>query len=146
MICAKQAFRFFIAIFFLNSIGIWLPIAVDWYQYSMITSVTCDSIPYNLTTYFLGLVTVSVYDRIRFLFKMTNYDHKELEFSIWVIVGFVSVVYGIYLMKQIKDRQIEYAIKVGLWGVLISYAIWWIVYFERPKSSAYGALGYENID
>jgi undecaprenyl pyrophosphate phosphatase UppP len=143
---SKQFVQFLITIFFLNSIGVWLPLIPDWWEYSMVTNTTCEGIPFNLMTYFLGIVAVAIYERIKYLLKADHREDKELEYSFWVIIGVAFLILSGLLMKAVKNKQTEDAIMLGLYSILSTYVVWWLVYYKQPKSSLYGALGQEDIE
>lgn len=142
----EQIGYFLLAIFFFNSIGVWFPIAIDYYNCSAITGETYKATPYNLLTYFLGMVSVAIIDRFRKVLIMNNHPSKFLELLFWIAFGLGMLVCGVLIMKSVKDTDVPQAIKYGIAGSLITYIVWWLTYLQPYKSDAYSTLGGNNFD
>lgn len=142
----EQAGYFFLAIVVFNSIGIWFPLLIDYYNSTSLTQSTFAATPYNLMTYFMGLASVALIDRIKRLMRAKEYPAKFLEFLFWVFIGLVFLGFVFFVMKYIKDKQVSEAIHLSLYGTLGAYILWWFAYYQPVKNSPYGALGHEDID
>ena len=143
---SEQIVYFLLAIVLFNSIGIWFPLIVDYYSSTSVTSATFNATPYNLMTYFMGLASVALVDRIKRLMRTKDYPAKFLEFLLWVFVGLIFLGFVFFVMKYIKDKQVSEAIHLSLYGTLLAYVLWWFAYYQPVKDSSYGALGHEDID
>lgn len=142
----EQIGYFLLAIVVFNSIGIWFPLLIDYYNGTSVTQATFNATPYNFMTYFMGLASVALIDRIKRLMKVKDYPAKFLEFLLWVFTGLTFMCFVFFVMKYIKDKQVSEAIRLSLCGTLLAYIIWWVAYYQPAKDSSYGALGHENIE
>lgn len=137
----EQIFYFIIAIMVFNSIGVWLPAAIDYYNSTTVSKAVYESTPLNLMTYFLGLITVGIIDRIKKLFKMTNHPFKSIEFYGWIIFVVIITIVVFFLMKNVKDKNTSKAIDCSIIGLFAAYIVWWISYYMPPSSDPYSSLG-----
>ena len=138
---ADQVGYFIVAVVIINSVGLWLPYVLDWFNRGAFSATNREALPSSLVTYFGGIAAVAMFDRMRAVFKMEQHLSKTLEFSIWVIVVLSFFGLILYVLKQAKECQTGAALDLASVGVVLSYAIWWIANYKSLASSPLSALG-----
>jgi len=139
---------FLITVVFFGSIGVWLPMLIDWFNNNpkdasvkIITDETYHSTPNNIITYFLSVFSIALIDRILYIIDKKDYKHRKTEIFASLIIVVAVAFFVLKSFKLIKANDIENAIQFSIYGALISYAIWWIANFNDTKSDPSNSLG-----
>jgi|JI10StandDraft_1071094.scaffolds.fasta_scaffold1092141_2 hypothetical protein len=140
---------FFIAIVGFGSIGVWLPMLLDWFMHNsepqVLTKATKEGTPNNIVTYFLSIFLVSLIDRILNVIDKEDYKHRKTEIIISIII-LVAVAYCVLKSyKLVRMNDFDSANSYALIGAGISYLIWWIANYQDKKTDPYVTLGGQNF-
>ena len=121
---------FLLAVVFIGSIGIWLPIVIE---KIFIGTITPQSITPNIITYFITILFAGCIDYFFNQIKKLKVDGIASVFLdliglllfciILVIVGIFSNVY----------KHIFVSFIIGLVGTIIAYRIWWLANIDNPN-------------
>lgn len=127
---------FLIAVFFIGSIGIWLPIGIE----GLIQKkVTFHNVPSNVITYFVSLLFAGCIDYFLGKIRQLNIDGIiNVFFNILIIalIGLALVAGAIILNICYYDKL---SLFFGFIGIAISYRIWWIANDNNPNFSTTNA-------
>jgi hypothetical protein len=125
-----QSKYFFIAVVFMGSIGIWLPIGIE----ALVDKkVTFHNIPQNVTTYFISILFAGCIDY--FLSKLRDLSIGGIATVflnlIVLIIASISLVIGAVIFSVFKQEW--WSLVLGISGVAIAYRIWWIANINNPN-------------
>lgn len=132
-----QTKYFLIAIVFAGSSGIWLPMIIEGLVKG---TFTYHTIPQNVITYFVSLVFAGCIDLFLSKLKEISIDgilNHFLNILMLLVLSIGLVLTSIILNVNYLDN---WAMFVGLIGVLISYYIWWKSNIENPNFSPGNAI------
>jgi len=133
-------FVFAVAIF--GSMGVWLPIAIDWYNLSQITEATNKSLPSNILTYSLGIFLVAAIDRIiHLLFKTGKYSSNVLEFFGILMALLVTAILVYFSLRCLRNTLIEDAMLYAMYIAFIAWFAWFYVKLQGAKADNYSPIG-----
>jgi hypothetical protein len=134
-----QTKYFLIAIVFAGSSGIWLPLIIEG-----LVKGTCTyhSIPQNVITYFVSLVFAGCIDLFLSKLKEISIDgllNHFLNILMLLVLSIGLILSAVILNVKYQDN---WAMLIGVIGILISYYIWWKSNTENPNfSTGNGTLG-----
>jgi uncharacterized BrkB/YihY/UPF0761 family membrane protein len=137
---------FLIAVLGFGSIGVWLPMFIDWFAHNSndattFSETTNKSTPGNIITYFLSIFLVSLIDRILYIVDKENYKHRKTEIFISLLVIVAVTYFVLKSFKYLRMNDLESANIYALVGAGISFVIWWIANYQDKKTDPYDALG-----
>lgn len=133
---------FLIAVAFLGSMGVWLPIAIDNYNSNSISSETHKSLPSNILTYSLGIFLIAAIDRIiHLLFKTSKYSNNILEFFAILFACLGTGILVFLSLKSSKNTLIDDAINYSRYVAFIAWATWFYVKIQGSKANNYSPIG-----
>jgi uncharacterized BrkB/YihY/UPF0761 family membrane protein len=137
---------FLIAVVGFGSIGVWLPMFIDWFANTSDDSTTFSettnkSTPGNIITYFLSIFLVSLIDRILYVIDKENYKHRKTEIFISLLVIVAVIYFVLKSFKYLRMNDLESANTYALLGASVSFVIWWIANYQDKKTDPYSALG-----
>ncbi len=133
---------FTVAIAFFGSIGVWLPIAIDNYNFNQIAEETNESLPSNILTYSLGIFLVAAIDRtIHLLFKTSKYSNNVLEFFgiLFALIGTGTLVF--LSLKSLKNTLVEDAILYAKYVAFVAWFSWFYVKLQGSKTNNFSPIG-----
>lgn len=133
---------FLIAIIFLGSMGVWLPITIDIYSTNNISNETMNLLPSNILTYSLGIFLIAAIDRIIYLFfKTSKYTNNILEFF-GILFACLATAFIVFLsLKSFKNSIVDDAIRYAKYVVLIAWVAWFYVKIQGSKGNNFSAIG-----
>lgn len=135
-------FYFVIVVAALGSAGIWIPMIIDNYSDNKISDETYNALSSNILTYGLGILIVSIIDRILYLlFKTSEYSNNAIEFLLIMLFSFGTCPLVYYTLKNTKTLQYDEAIKFSIWISIISWVCWFYVKFRGSKDNNFAAIG-----
>ena len=133
---------FIVAIVFVGSSGLWLPIAIDLFDGDKISHEVYTGLAGNIITYSLGLFLVAMLDRtIYLLFRTSTYSNNVLEFFAIIFVLIVTLVIVYFSLKYIKDQLYMKAIRYAFALAILGWFSWVYVKIRGSKSNNYSPLG-----
>ncbi|MDN3548923.1 hypothetical protein [Mucilaginibacter aquaedulcis] len=135
-----QSTYFCVAVIFMGSIGIWLPIGIE----ALIDKkVTFHNVPPNITTYFMSILFAGCIDY--FLSKLRDLNVSGIatvfmNLIVLILVSFLLVI-GAVIFSVFKQDLWSFAL--GVVGVIIAYRVWWIANINNPNffPNPIGAVG-----
>jgi hypothetical protein len=135
---------FVITIVILSSLGVWLPFASDKAQLDSISCKTWHSLPWNLITYAVAIVMVSIIDRLRYLFKVTNkFKRNEREFLFLIIILLIGGVLIYHALVDSRFERLNDAILFSSSFTLLAWLVWVYVKLRNPSYDNFSTLGGE---
>ena len=137
----KRLPYFLITIVFFGSLGVTIPIAIDYFKNKEFTPYSLFITPNNLITYSLSIFLVSLIDRFIFLLKKDRYKHKVAEFLFLVIGAIVQSLLVFLAMLNIYHQNFWLALQFSFFITGLSYINWWIVKKKDKDIDPYSALG-----
>jgi len=140
---ANRILYFILAVMIISSVGIWIPLAIDYFPDSKISEDTLNVLPSNILTYYLSILFIGLIDRILYLIRNREYKHIITEI---LILGLITafVIFITYLsFKNIASKDFYYATIYAFIGAATSYIIWWLANFNDKKVDPINALGGE---
>ena len=138
---ADQVGYFIVAVVIINSVGLWLPYVLDWFNRGAFSATNREALPSNIVTYFGGIAAVGMFDRMRAVFKMERHPSKTLEFSVWVIIVLSFLGLILYILKQAKEPKDGNALEIAAVSIILSYVVWWIANYKPLASNPLSPLG-----
>lgn len=143
MIKLNQVLYFIIAVIIFSSIGVWLPLLIDFFNYNSVSDKTIVIIPNSIISYSLSIFTIGLIDRILFMVDMQMYRHKKLEILVSVIVIILVSIFVFETFRALKNNLVDNAIIYSVIASLISYITWWIANYKGTKVNPVDSLGGE---
>lgn len=137
----NQIVYFVFAIVVLASMGVWLPIIIDVFNFSMIRTETFNIIPNNILSYSLSIFSIAVIDRFIYMVDLDRYKHKKLEVLISFIVVLVVGVFVFMTFYSLKNNNASAAMYYSIIGSCISFIMWWFANYKDTKLNPYDVLG-----
>ena len=137
----NQFLYFLLAVVFLGSMGIWLPLAIDYFPSNKLSKNIIASIPNNLLTYYLSVFFISLIDRIRYMINDQRYKHKETEILISAIVVIICIYLTYCSFSLNYQKKYDEATQYGIYATCLSLIVWWIANAKQPKTNQIDSLG-----
>ncbi|MCB9310862.1 MAG: hypothetical protein H6567_12455 [Lewinellaceae bacterium] len=133
---------FIVAIVIFGSMGVWLPILIDNYNFNQVVEETNRSLPNNILTYSLGIFLIAIIDRIVYLlFKTSKYSNNVLEFFGIMFALFGTGVLVFLSLKSLKNTQIESSISYAKYVAFVAWFAWLYVKFQSTKTNNFSPIG-----
>lgn len=132
---------FILTIVAFSAMGVWIPIAIDYFKGDTLGKETWEILPGNILTYYLSIVSVAIVDRIIYIVKDERYRHKITEV---LIIAFVIILYIIltYLsFRFVYHKEFNKATNCALIATLFAYGMWWIANWKEQKVDPFNPLG-----
>ena len=115
---------FLIAVTFFGGIGVWLPIAIDYFPKEILSKESYNAIPNNLLTYYLSVFFVAIGDRMYKLIDDGTYSYKKIELSILIICSILCCVLTYYVFMRINQQNFSAAVSLCKLGAFMSFIAW----------------------
>jgi hypothetical protein len=133
---------FVVAILFLSSIGIWLPVAIDSYNQGHVSIETMSSLSGNILTYSLSIFLIAAIDRILHLFfKTSSYSNNSIEFLFIIILVFATGYVVFSSLRALKNAQIDDAIDYAKYVTFIAWGVWIYVKLQGSRANNFSSIG-----
>ncbi len=129
----NQILYFVFTIVVLGAIGVWLPLAIDYFPKNSLTEESYKTFPSNLLTYYLSIFFVALVDRIIFIVKEDDYKYKITEVLIFGFIALFCFGLTYFSFSKIYQKQYESASWCCLWATLLSFVVWWVANRKDEK-------------
>jgi len=132
----------FFATGLLGSIGVWLPLVIDYFSIDHASVETYKSLASNMLTYGLSIFLIAAIDRIiHLLYKTSAYSNHVLEFF-GILLSCIGTAFIVFFsLKALKNSLFEDAIKYARYLSIIAWAAWFYVKLQGSKTNNYSAIG-----
>ena len=115
---------FLIAVAFFGSIGVWLPMTIDYFPEEILSKEAYNAIPNNLLTYYLSVFFVAIGDRMYKVIDDGSYVYKKIELSVLVICSILCCALTYYVFMRIQQQNFPAALGLCKLGALMSFIAW----------------------
>jgi hypothetical protein len=133
---------FLVVILLFGSMGVWLPILIDNYNFNQMGEDTKQSLPSNIITYSLGIFLVAALDRVIYLmFKASSYSNNVLEFFGILFALILTSVLVFLSLKSLKNTLLSDAILYGKYLTFVAWVAWFYVKLQGSKASNFSPIG-----
>lgn len=137
----NQILYFVFTIVILSTIGVWLPLSIDYFPANKVSAKSLESLPGNLLTYYLSIFFVALVDRVLFLVRDNAYKHKITEILLAGVVAFICLTLTYFAFSKIYQKDYESAVHYCLYATVLSFVLWWIANYKDSKADPYSTLG-----
>ncbi|WP_273015976.1 MULTISPECIES: hypothetical protein [Leeuwenhoekiella] len=129
---------FLIAILFIGTMGIWLPVCIDYFSEEKIDKY---SFLQNSATYFISIAVAGCLELTKSVIENINLKNKVGLVFLSVLVLLVSIALVVLaIVFSIKEN-----FGVGIWivsaGIILSWILWWLSNFQKGDVNPANALG-----
>jgi uncharacterized protein YacL len=132
---------FILTVVALGSMGVWLPLAIDYFKSYSLNKETLKILPGNILTYCVSLFFIAILDRIIHIIKDESCKHKITEL---LVMGFVIILCAIltyFSFRSINFEEFDKATKYALIATFLAYIVWWIANWKDEKVDPFDSLG-----
>lgn len=136
----NKVLYFLVVVVFFQSIGVIIPIAVDFFQSGKV-NVSSNVVSFNILTYSASIFLASLVKRILVFVDDDKYKHKKLEVLVLIIVTIFEslLIFGAYY--NIYHQCYEAAIKYSIIIMILAWVMWWIASQKDSITDPYSAIG-----
>lgn len=132
---------FLIVVVFLQSIGVIIPIAVDFFKHEGFSGLSTSIVSYNILTYSASIFLASLVKRVLVFVDDEKYIHKKLEILILIIVSIMQSGLIFYAYYNIYYKDYDAAIFYSLIIMVLAWVMWWIASQKDTITDPYSAIG-----
>lgn len=129
----NQLLYFVFTIIILGSVGVWLPLAIDFFPTNTLSPESYTTFPSNLLTYYLSIFFIALVDRVIYIVKEDDYKHKITEVLIFGFIALACFGLTYFAFSKIYQKQYDSAFSYCFWATMLSFIVWWVANRKDEK-------------